>query len=63
MLYLCSKFERNTVMKRMFSFAICFGAFGAKKKKKKKKNVMKIGQFLTIHISRNPKAIFLKFGM
>ena len=57
MLYLCSKFERNTVIKRLFSFAILFGGFGAKKK-----NVKKIGQFLTIHISGNAKAISLKFG-
>ena len=65
MLYLCSKFERNTVMKTLFSFAIWFGAFGAKKKKKKKKkkNVKKIGEFLRIHISGNAKAISLKFGM
>ena len=59
MLYLCSKFEKNTVMKTLFSFEIRFGAFGAKKKK----NVKKIGQFLTIHISGNAKAISLKFGM
>ena len=58
MLYLCSKFERNTVMKRLFTFAIWFGGFGAKKK-----NVMKIGQFLKVHISGNAKAISLKFGM
>ena len=62
MLYLCSKFEWNTVMKRLFTFAIWFGGFGAKKKKKKK-NVMKIGQFLKVHISGNAKAISLKFGM
>ena len=42
-------------MKTLFSFTILFGA--------KKKNVMKIGQFLTIHISGNAKAISLKFGM
>ena len=58
MLYLCSKFERNTVMKTLFSFTIWFGA-----KKKKKKNVMKIGQFLKICISGNAKAVSLKFGM